>query len=60
LNWTATEAARETIRCRGKNDEPTARDERQDDLFGPPLGKIINLRDPLVRLAGEIDWGFLA
>jgi hypothetical protein len=36
------------------------RDERQDDLFGPPLEEIINLRHPLVRLAGEIDWGFLA
>ena len=36
------------------------RDERQDDLFGPPLEKIINLRHPLVRLAGEIDWAFLA
>jgi hypothetical protein len=29
------------------------RDERQDDLFGPPLEKIINLRHPLVRLAGR-------
>ena len=35
------------------------RDERQDDLFQPPLEKIINLRHPLVRLAREIDWGFL-
>src|SRR4051812_19432570 len=33
------------------------RDERQDDLFQPPLEKIINLRHPLVRLAREIDWG---
>jgi hypothetical protein len=36
------------------------RDNRQDDLFGPPLKEIINLRHPLVRLAGEIDWDFLA
>src|SRR5712672_3809365 len=35
------------------------RDERQDDLFQPPLEKIINLRHPLVGLAREIDWGFL-
>jgi transposase, IS5 family len=35
------------------------RDERQDDLFQPPLEKIINLRHPLIRLAREIDWGFL-
>src|SRR5262249_46386061 len=26
----------------------------------PPLEEIINLRHPLVRLAGEIDWDFLA
>src|SRR6516164_470682 len=36
------------------------RDDRQDDLFHPPLEEIINLRHPLVRLAGEIDWDFLA
>jgi IS5 family transposase len=36
------------------------RDDRQDDLFRPPLEEIINLRHPLVRLAGEIDWDFLA
>jgi transposase, IS5 family len=36
------------------------RDDRQDDLFGPSLEKIINLRHPLVRLASEIDWEFLA
>jgi len=36
------------------------RDDRQDDLFGPSLETIINLRHPLVRLATEIDWGFLA
>jgi IS5 family transposase len=36
------------------------RDDRQDDLFGPALEKIINLRHPLVRLAAEIDWEFLA
>ena len=36
------------------------RDERQDDLFQSPLEKIINLRHPLVRLAPEIDWDFLA
>jgi IS5 family transposase len=34
------------------------RDDRQDDLFRPALGEIINLRHPLVRLAAEIDWGF--
>src|SRR6266404_5979740 len=36
------------------------RDDRQDDLFRPSLNEIINLRHPLVRLAGEIDWDFLA
>ncbi|SHM84927.1 Transposase domain [Bradyrhizobium lablabi] len=36
------------------------RDDRQDDLFRPSLEKIINLRHPLVRLAAEIDWNFLA
>ena len=36
------------------------RDNRQDDLFRPALEEIINLRHPLVRLAAEIDWGFLA
>ena len=36
------------------------RDDRQDDLFGPRLEEIINLRHPLVRLATEIDWQFLA
>jgi IS5 family transposase len=35
------------------------RDDRQDDLFAPPLDEIINLRHPLVRLAGSIDWPFL-
>jgi IS5 family transposase len=28
------------------------RDDRQDDLFRPPLKEIINLCHPLVRLAG--------
>jgi IS5 family transposase len=36
------------------------RDDRQDDLFGPLLEEIINLRHPLVRLAAEMDWEFLA
>jgi IS5 family transposase len=36
------------------------RDDRQDDLFGPRLEEIINLRHPLVRLAAEVDWQFLA
>jgi hypothetical protein len=36
------------------------RDDRQNDLFRPPLAEIINLRHLLVRLAKEIDWGFLA
>ena len=35
------------------------RDERQKDLFRPPLEEIIDLGHPLVRLAGEIDWEFL-
>ena len=34
------------------------RDDRQDDLFRPRLEEIVNLRHPLVRLAGEIDWDF--
>src|SRR5258707_15698013 len=36
------------------------RDDRQDDLFRSSLEAIINLRHPLVRLAAEINWGFLA
>jgi transposase, IS5 family len=36
------------------------RDDRQDDLFRASLDAIINLRHPLVRLAAEIDWDFLA
>jgi IS5 family transposase len=36
------------------------RDDRQDDLFRSSLEAIINLRHPLVRLAAEIDWDFLA
>jgi transposase, IS5 family len=35
------------------------RDERQKDLFLPVLDRIIDMGHPLVRLAGEIDWGFL-
>ena len=36
------------------------RDDRQDDLFRASLEAIINLRHPLVRLASEINWDFLA
>jgi transposase, IS5 family len=36
------------------------RDDRQDDLFRLSLEAIINLRHPLVRLAAEINWDFLA
>jgi len=35
------------------------RDERQKDLFRPPLDEIIDMSHTLVRLAGEIDWDFL-
>ena len=35
------------------------RDDRQKDLFQPPLDRIIDVGHPLVRLAREIDWGFL-
>jgi transposase, IS5 family len=35
------------------------RDDRQPDLLRPALQQIIDLRHPLVRLAGKIDWGFL-
>src|SRR5215469_5855980 len=35
------------------------RDERQKDLFRPALERIIDMGHPLVRLAEEIDWGFL-
>jgi transposase, IS5 family len=31
----------------------------QKDLLRPALEEIIDLGHPLVRLAGEIDWGFL-
>jgi transposase, IS5 family len=36
------------------------RDDRQDDLFRASLEAIINLRHPLVRIAAEINWDFLA
>ena len=35
------------------------REDRQKDLFRPPLDWIIDLGHPLVRLAQEIDCGFL-
>src|SRR6201997_2100711 len=35
------------------------RDNRQKDLLRPALEDIIDLGHPLVRLAREIDWGFL-
>src|SRR5499433_1442171 len=35
------------------------RDERQKDLFRPALEQIIDMGHPLVRLAHQIDWGFL-
>jgi IS5 family transposase len=35
------------------------RDERHKDLFRPALDQIIDMGHPLVRLAGEIDWGFV-
>jgi hypothetical protein len=35
------------------------RDNRQKDLLRPALEAIIDLGHPLVRLAREIDWGFL-
>jgi len=35
------------------------RDDRQKDLLLPALDRIIDMKHPLVRLAGEIDWGFL-
>ena len=34
-------------------------DDRQKDLLRPALEEIIDLGHPLVRLAREIDWGFL-
>jgi IS5 family transposase len=37
----------------------TTRDDRQKDLLRPALEAIIDLGHPLVRLAREIDWGFL-
>ena len=35
------------------------RDNRQKDLLRPALEEIVDLGHPLVRLAREIDWGFL-
>lgn len=35
------------------------RDDRQKDLLRPALDQIIDLSHPLVRLAQEIDWGFI-
>src|SRR5262245_37346777 len=36
------------------------RDDRQDDLFRPPLEEVINCGQPLVLLAGGIGGDFLA
>jgi transposase, IS5 family len=47
-----------TARFGGTMSQP--RDDRQDDLFRSSLEAIINLRHPLVRLAAEINWDFLA
>src|SRR5215831_71310 len=35
------------------------RDDRQKDLLQPALDQIIDMKHPLVLLAGEIDWDFL-
>ncbi|WP_316980294.1 IS5 family transposase [Shumkonia mesophila] len=35
------------------------KDERQKDLFRPALEVIIDMKHPLVALAGAMDWGFL-
>jgi IS5 family transposase len=35
------------------------RDDRQKDLLLPALDQIIDMGHPLVRLAAQIDWGFL-
>ena len=35
------------------------RDAGEQDLFRARLDQILEMRHPLVRLAGEIDWGFL-
>ena len=35
------------------------RDDRQKDLLLPALDQIIDMGHPLVRLATQIDWGFL-
>ena len=36
------------------------RDDRLAELFRPALEAIIDLGHPLVRLAAEIDWDFVA
>ena len=35
------------------------RDDRQKDLFRPPLEELIDLSHPLARLAQKIDWDFI-
>jgi IS5 family transposase len=35
------------------------RDERQKDLLRPALDRVIDMKHPLVLLAGKIDWEFL-
>src|SRR5437764_9122481 len=57
--WVVRDSFDGEIRCRGRPmSQP--RDDRQDDLFCPLLEEIINLRHPLVLVAGAIDWVFLA
>ena len=39
---------------------PRERRERgEQDLFRSRLDQVIDLKHPLVRLAGRVDWGFL-
>jgi hypothetical protein len=42
----------------GKIEVAEPRDYRQADIFRPALEAIIDMGDPLVRLAEKIDWGF--
>ena len=54
--WAVRDSFDGEICCRARPmSQP--RDDRQDDLFRPLLEEIINLRHPLVRLAGTLQLG---
>jgi len=44
------------IICTSMKPKRSPQRDRQEDLFRSELSQIIDLRHPLVRLAGTVDW----